>query len=74
MGSLGERAKAVEVGGERLRDSVLRGAAFSRPRSTFPCFIYFYFCKDFIHSFMRDTEKGAEAQAEGGEAGSRQGA
>ena len=35
------------------------------------CFCLFF--KDFIYSFMRDTEKEAETQAEG-EAGSMQGA
>ena len=32
------------------------------------------FFKDFIYLFVRDTQKGAETQAEGGEAGSIQGA
>ena len=38
-----------------------------------PSFILFYFFKDLIYLFMRDTEKEAETQAEGG-AGSMQGA
>ena len=37
-----------------------------------PSFFFFFF-KDFIYLFMRDTEKEAETQAEGG-AGSMQGA
>ena len=36
--------------------------------------IFPFFNKDFIYLFMRDAEREAETQAEGGEAGPMQGA
>ena len=39
-----------------------------------PSFPFFFLFIDFIYLFMRDTEREAETQAEGGEAGSMQGA
>ena len=58
---------------EDVSGALVFSPALAMESTIFPKTLVSFFLKDFIYSFMRDTERGAETQEEG-EAGSLQGA
>ena len=69
-----DESKSVSEFGSFRFQVYMRAYGIGLPLTYFPCFILllFAFLKKIFHLFMRAREREAEAQAEGGEAGSMQ--